>query len=219
MSLLRKIQAAATESAIDITTVLRKAKILAVRLQLPEFEAWVDQELNGYAHGSTLPPYRVVPVEVRGHISRRGLHWNDAPIMVTFLPENLRSWGEACFFYQPIAGLVSAAASSQDGGQLQVQWPQELAIKFGAKGYDGFECLGAWQVVSPHALIGIVDTVRNRILDFSLKIEAENPGAGEAPMGTQPVPRDKVQMIFQNVFYGSVGNVAQNGQGFTQTSK
>ena len=98
-------------------------------------------------------------------------------------------------------------------------WPQELAVKFGAKGYDGFECLGSWQVVSPHALLGIVDTVRNRILDFSLRIEAENPEAGEAVPGTQPIPRDRVQTIFQNTFYGSVGNIAQNGQDFTQMAK
>ena len=220
MTLLREIQAAATESKVDIATVLRKAKILAARLQNPEFVTWVDRELNGYDDRSSLPPYRVVPVEVRGHIrNNSGLHWNDAPIRTTFLPEKLRTWGEVCYFSQPIAAIVSAAASAQHGeGQLQVPWPQELAIKFGAKGYNGFECLGAWQIVSPHALTGIVDTVRNRILDFSLKIESENPNAGEASPDTQPVPRDKVQMLFQNTFYGPVGNVAQHSQDFTQTA-
>src|ERR1017187_5319112 len=112
MSLLREIQAAATESKVDIPTVLRKAKILAVRLQYPEFEAWVDRELNGYAGRSSLPPYRVLPVGVRGHIHRWGLHMNDVPIMTTFLPENLRAWGEECCFYQPIAALVSADRKS-----------------------------------------------------------------------------------------------------------
>jgi hypothetical protein len=124
MSLLREIQAAATESKVDISTVLRKAKILAVRLQYPEFETWVDRgELNGYVHGSSLPPYRVVPIEVRGHICRRGLHWNDAPIMTTFLPENLKAWGEACYFYQPIA-----AACSRPGPSSQIP-PFELQIE------------------------------------------------------------------------------------------
>jgi hypothetical protein len=137
--------------------------------------------------------------------------------MTTSLPEKLRAWGEACYLSQPIAAIVSAAAGAREGGQLQVPWPQELAIRFGAEGYNGFECIGAWQVISPHALMGIVDTVRNRILDFSLKIEAENPEAGEALPNTQPVPRDKVQMIFQNTFYASVGSVAQNSQDFTQT--
>jgi hypothetical protein len=217
MTLLREIQAAATESKVDISTVLRKAKILAARLQNAEFGNWVDRELNGYSDHSTLPPYRVVPVEVRGHISRSGLHWNDAPIMTASLPEKLRTWGEVCYLSQPIAAIASLAAGAQQGVQLQVPWPQELAIRFGAQGYNGFECLGAWQVVSPHALIGVVDTVRNRILDFALKIEAENPEAGEASPDTEPVPRERVQTIFQNTFYAPVGKLAQNGQDFLQT--
>lgn len=217
MTLLREIQGAATESKIDISTVLRKAKILAARLHNPEFETWVDHELNGYGDKSNLPPYRVLGVGVRGHIRRFGLHWNDAPIMATFLPEKLRDWGEVCYLDQPIASIASLAASVQDGGQLRMPWPQELAIKFGAKGYRGFECLGAWQVISLHALVGIVDTVRNRVLEFSLRIEAENPAAGEALPDTQPVPKEKVQMIFQNTFYAPVGNVAQGSQDFNQT--
>jgi len=37
MTLLREIQQAATDSETTISTVLRKAKILAARLQNPEF--------------------------------------------------------------------------------------------------------------------------------------------------------------------------------------
>jgi AbiTii len=123
---------------------------------------------------------------------------------------------EASYLRQPIAAIVAAATSQ---GQLQVEWPQEMAVKYGAKGYLGFECLGAWQIISTYALMGIVDTVRSRILDFALKIEVENPDAGEALPDSQPVPSDKVQMIFQNTFHGAVANVAQNSHGFTQKTK
>ena len=140
MTLLREIQAAATESKVDISTVLRKAKILAARLQNPEFESWVDRELNGYDDRSSLPRYRMLPVEVHGHLrSRLGLHWDHAPIMTSFLPEELRDWGEKSYFSQPIATIASMAASAKDGSELQAPWPQELAVKFGAKGYNGFE--------------------------------------------------------------------------------
>jgi hypothetical protein len=143
MTLLTELQAAATESRVDISTVLRKAKILAATLQNAEFGNWVDRELNGYSDHSALPPYRVVPIEVRGHICRSGLHWNDAPIMTTSLPEKLRAWGEVCYLSQPIAAIASLAAGAALGTQLQVPWPQELAMRFGAKGYNGFECLAA----------------------------------------------------------------------------
>ncbi len=219
MSLLREIEAAATESKVDISTVLRKAKILAARLQNPEFESWVDRELNGYGDRSSLPPYRVLHVEVHGHIrNRSGLHWNDAPIMTSFLPEELRDCGEKSYCSQPIATIASMAARANDGNELQAPWPQELAIKFGAKGYNGFECLGAWQIISPYALVGIVETVRNRILEFVLKIEAQNPDAGEAQPNSRPVPSEKVQMIFNNVFNAPVGNFAQNSEHLRQTA-
>ena len=218
MTLLRQIQIAASESQVSISTVLLKAKILAARLKNPEFAEWVECELNGYPTSKdVLPPYRILPVEAHGLFrSRTGLWWNDAPIMTSFLPDSVKVWGETTYIRQPIAAVVSAAASA---GELQVEWPQEIAVRFGAKGYNGFECLRAWQIVSPHSLIAIVDTVRSRLLDFSLEIEAENPDAGEALPGIKPVPEHRVQMIVNNTFHAPVANVAQNGKEFTQTAE
>lgn len=48
MSLLHDIQEMAVSSKSDISTLLRKCKILAVRLGNDDFKNWIDQELNGY---------------------------------------------------------------------------------------------------------------------------------------------------------------------------
>ena len=175
--------------------------------------------MNGYGD-ALLPAYRIVPIVAHASIRNRfGQHWSEAPVISSLLPEAFRVWGEESHFKQPIAEIVSAAASVKDGRfQLLVQWPQELAIKFGAKGYKDFECLGAWQTVSPHALVGIVDTVRSRLLEFALKIEAENPDAGEAELNRPPVPLEKLRPLVHNVFYGPVGSVAQNSDHFEQTA-
>jgi hypothetical protein len=63
-----------------------------------------------------------------------------------------------------------------------------------------------------------VSALKNRILDFSLKIEAEKPDAGEAPPNSHPVPKEKLQPIIHNVFHGPVGNVAQNSKHFAPTA-
>jgi len=215
MTLLQEIQQAATDSQVDISTVLRKAKILAARLQNPEFESWVDRELNGYSGCSTLPSYRTIPITAYAMISDGFREWNAAPIMPTLLPENLRWWGEKNHLRQPISEVASMAAT---GNTYQVPWPQEMAVRYGAKGYNDFECLRAWQLVSHSALVGIVEGVRNRILEFALKIEAENPDAGEALPNSQPVPRERLQPLVRNVFYGPVGNVALNSENFSQTA-
>ena len=197
---------------------MRKAKILAARLQNPEFESWVDRELNGYIDHSSLPPYRIISVVVQGTLSDGWRRWDNAPIMTSYLPEKFSDWGERSYFIQPIATIAAMAKDSLGPStQLQAPWPQELAVMFGAKGYNGFECLGAWQIITRNALGGVVETVRNRLLDFALKIEAENPHAGEAPPHSEPVPQDKVQQLVNN-YFGPVGNIAQHSQNFRQTA-
>jgi hypothetical protein len=58
MNLLREIQNDLTSSGVEVTTVLRKCKILAARLGSEEFSRWVDWELNGYPDSQPIPGYR-----------------------------------------------------------------------------------------------------------------------------------------------------------------
>jgi hypothetical protein len=80
--------------------------------------------------------------------------------------------------------------------------------------YELSRCLGEISGVEFEQLIS---AVKNRILDFCLKIEAENPDASEALPNTQPVPTEKLRPLVQNLFYGTVGNIAQNSERFSQT--
>ena len=105
MTLLREIQLAATDDQVSISTVLRKAKMLAARLQNRDFEDWVNRELNGFEDGVDLPPYR---------------------IMSSFLLEKLRWWAEKCHLRQPIAAIASMAESESD---MQVHHPRRCARK------------------------------------------------------------------------------------------
>jgi hypothetical protein len=120
MTLLRDIQSAATDSKVEISTVLRKAKILAAKLQNPEFESWVDRELNGYEDCSNLPLYRKIRVVVRGTLSDGYRLWNNAPIMTSFLPEKWSDWGEINYLKQPISAIACLAVD--DETELQAPW-------------------------------------------------------------------------------------------------
>lgn len=65
MTLLREIQAAATEADVPLPTVLRKCKVLASRLRHEPLKEWTDRELNGYPSLNALPDYRQsIPVVV-----------------------------------------------------------------------------------------------------------------------------------------------------------
>jgi hypothetical protein len=81
--------------------------------------------------------------------------------------------------------------------------------------YPGLNCVGIWLEIQPGEFQQLISAVQTRILDFVLKIEAENPAAGEAALHTQPVPPDTVRSLVNN-FYGPVGGLAQNSSDFSQ---
>jgi hypothetical protein len=70
------------------------------------------------------------------------------------------------------------------------------------------------KVTFPRNIIdGMFDAIRNSILAFALKIEAENPKAGDVPSGAQPIPLDRVTTIFLTSVSG--GNALIGGEGQT----
>ena len=69
MSLLREIQnlASCSSKDIDLSSLLRKCKILSARLNHHEFKVWVEKELNGYESDEELPSSRIMKVMSKGH--------------------------------------------------------------------------------------------------------------------------------------------------------
>jgi hypothetical protein len=60
--LILQIQAAALDSKASVTDALRKAKLACVKLELKEFEEWIELELSGYIDKkvSEMPQYRMI---------------------------------------------------------------------------------------------------------------------------------------------------------------
>lgn len=58
-----ELQQEAYQSETDIISLLRKAYLVAKKLNLKEFEEWLDKELNGYKDKQEVPEYRLVKVE------------------------------------------------------------------------------------------------------------------------------------------------------------
>ena len=83
--------------------------------------------------------------------------------------------------------------------------------------FPDMNCVSAWMEISGSEFEQLVSAVKNRILDFVLKIEAENPAAGEAPPNSHPVPEEKLRPLVNN-FFGTIGNVSQNTHHAIQTT-
>ena len=208
MSLLRDIQASAVDSRLPLTSLLRKCKILAVRLGSDDFKGWIDAELNGYSSKDAVPQYRVLRVNSKGHFSgpfQSGMRNADIPLFC--IPEEFRENLRTSYLMESIAALESLVENA-DSGLAQEPWNPDLVLYIGQNIYEDMDCVQAWKTIPISSVVAAIDSVRTRILNFVLEIEAEAPDAGEAPVNSSPVPKDKVTQIFNTYITGDVGNVA-----------
>jgi hypothetical protein len=216
MSLLREIQSAAVDQNGEVATLLRKCKILAVRLGNDEFKTWVDRELNGYTSVEELPPYRILQVESFGNFSGPfGSGLENAPIPPSCLPEQAQDLANKSYMLGPISGYASLLDGAERSNPRE-NWPADAVALFGRKIYQNMACLGAWKLIPRNAIVALIDTIKTRVLNFVLEIEAVAPDAGEAPPNQPPLSQDRVSQVFNTYISGSVQNLATGSTEFSQ---
>jgi hypothetical protein len=216
MSLLRDIQDAAIDANTELSTLLRKCKVLAARLNNAEFNKWVEYELNGYPSVEELPEYRILRVNSKGHFSgpfNSGLRNADIPLFC--IPEKYREFIEHSYLVDPIASIENLI-KHKDSRNPQEPWSPDLVAIVSKDIYHNMSCMQAWKVIPKQAIIAVAETVRNRVLNFVLEIEAEAPESGEAPLKSSPIPQEKIHQIFNTYITGDVQNIATGSSNFRQ---
>ena len=218
-TLLREIQDAAAGSKVPVTELLRKAQILAARLDHQPLKDWIRWELDGYPDEDSLPEYRRLGrVMVKGHFQGAfGSGLQNAQIAeASFSGED--EWVRENWFrhdfYEGVASLEAILESSDQ--TFQVPWPADLLALYGRQMYEGMVCMQAMKVISRGSIVHVLDAVRNKLLAFSLEIEREAPDAGEAAPGEHPVPEEKLTQIFNTNIYGGQATVAAGNRDVVQ---
>lgn len=209
MSLLRQIQNDAVNSNVSVSDLLRKCKILAYRLGNEDFKNWVEYELKGYPKDlDGLPEYRVLNnVNSKGHFSGAfGSGLRNADIPTYNLPNDLQENLSKASFYSPIATLENLASSNSS--VLTQDWKPIVIAHYGGGMYEGYVCMQAWKIIPTSFVIGVVDTIKTKILNFVLEIEMINKDAGDVEINSTPIPQEQVSQIFNINISGSVGNLA-----------
>lgn len=215
MSLLRRIQDATTDPRFQLADVLRMCKILAVRLDHPAFKEWISQELNGYKNLEQLPDYRILK-----KLGSRGDFFGsfnskliNAPIPPTSLPKEFREEFSIKYMCQSISALESivSQATQANTSVLQNYWIADAVAFLGSNIYENMVCGQAWTDIPTSALVGILDIVRSRILDFVLVIETKAPDVGEAEVGEQPISHSFVNFIFDRCILHQNNQTALSG--------
>jgi hypothetical protein len=218
MTLLREIQNAAIDANTSVAVVLRKCKILAARLKHEPFKIWVEKELNGYTKNDELPDYRILkPIESRGNFSGwGGSSMRAALIPPSCLPEKLRKSITEYKFRDGVAQYESLLEG--ETSSLQVPWQADLVVHVAGQIYRNMNCMSAWMVIPSNFMVGLLDTVRNKVLSFALELETEAPDAGERSADAEPLPERVVGHVFNNYILGGSNTIAAGSSHFTQNT-
>lgn len=203
-SIVLELQEMATEKRHDIDDLLRKALLVATKLNLHEFREWINHELRGYPADAEIPPYRTTRATIHVFNSEQGRR---IPFHLYTLPDETIDVLTRVRARQPISSLVELAKS--DESELSVQLsPREE--EFLIKGQDEFP-MQPVKVISRNAVIEAIDAVRSTILEWSLQLEAEGiVGDGMTfSSGDKERAASSKSIHIQN-FQGILGDVSQS---------
>jgi hypothetical protein len=157
MSLVLELQAKAMDLNCSISELLLRAKVVAAKLNLTEFSAWVDSEINGWK--GQVPDYRFIQGQmmVSTPLGAKPLHigMNDLDAMLSKLPAGM-----------PIEEID--AESRKDGAPVTFSFPSDIRNIL-IETYGNMPLLA----VSRNVMRGIVSIVRKEILDWTLKLEKD----------------------------------------------
>ena len=210
MNLLDEIRADLVDESARLSNTLRKAKILASELGIPEFQEWLQFELNGYPERGKVPSYRIVPATNLGTFSgplRSGV--KNMPLPTSNLPEPVKDFAENMVFLESVGALEGILA--QGSRSSQRRWPQEFVLlsRDTIQMLGGMKLVDVKQPIPPYVISGVLDTVKNKLLDFILGMQKSNVTSEGLNDGT--VETTVARNLFNVNIYGD-HNVVASGE-------
>ena len=146
-----------------LSDLLRKALVVAKKLNIEEIQSWIKCELNGYKKGDDIPEYRILRGEVKTFNPYNGV-W--MPIIFGDTKDTEAFSKGSCG--QSVAEIESLIERKSDNPFLLMNFPASISQKL--MQHSGFDRPPTLHVQAS-ALSGILDTVRNTILDWALNLE------------------------------------------------
>jgi hypothetical protein len=204
-SLLLQLQKYALDPTIRASDLLRNALVVAKKLHLTEFESWMEREIDGYPTDGEFPLYR--------WLTGRVMALN--PVQGTWLPIIFKDGDSAAArrsrrpVMQSIAELESLVAGGRGDTVFMMDYSHEHQLH--VMKTTGFASPPMFHV-SISELVRVLDAVRNGILRWALKLEADGVLGDEATFSDKEIAAASGHSYVTNFFgpqhfHGPVGAV------------
>lgn len=183
-----------------LASVLRQCILLSTQLKVPLLRTWALNELNGYSTASDIPAYRVMKVDALGEFEGSGgKRYSNRPIPPALL-EPQHQWSATKIrLFDSIGRLESV---DRDG--VTYPWPPNMILHYQDKLLPDAILLQAWQFIPKSAILGLLDTIRTRVLTAAIDIKngLEQSGVELATVEQHSPASDKAQQTIVNNILG-----------------
>ena len=215
MGKLTELQQDIVNDQVSLATILRKASIFAYELDNEEFKTWVNQELSGYptphgdleAYVASLPKYRVATVASYGTLVLGLTTWSKYRIPVSLMPSELQRQVQTVTASQGIPTIHEMSRADTD--VLHVNWSEyELFVLNTEMEKQRGHFVSAYREVPKTLLVEILNTVRDRLLAFTLELKRKYPETDAENGNAATIVSDSaVKQIF-NITINEGGNMS-----------
>ncbi|MGF6155812.1 hypothetical protein M2267_001040 [Ensifer sp. KUDG1] len=216
MGLLAEIQNDAISDTTPASTLLRKCLVLAHNLDSGLLEDWVLYELKGYPADAEVPDYRKIRINFK--VSANNLAWQvkNQPVPQALVATALDDPDFDMFKCRQAIGTIHED-EIKGSATMNINLDNYSLILQQSGIFDSsFNISRFWGEIPASQVLGIVDAVRNRVLEFALALSKKYPNAGEVGGISikEPAVEKTVNQIFNTTINGNAG-VVGNGENAT----
>lgn len=162
-SLIKEIQRDIINNKESVTSILRKAKLLATKLESSDFLKWINYELEGYPDKESLPKYRIISGEMKAYNPLYG-----------YIPIYFKSPKQAETFsnkpvYDSIITIEKICNEQDSKGEIESPIPHSIKMQL-LKITEGMEPTFLFNQAQ---FLAILENVKNKLLDWVSKLQTE----------------------------------------------
>lgn len=193
MKTVQTLQLKILDSKVSVSELLRNAYYIACKLNLNDFKKWLHSEMYGYAVIDGLPDYRFIQGTLFSFNDFQG--WRSIGIHDKKISELFNRIA----IQDKISEIEYLIKHSEDTQFIQKELPPENRKWFAERAF------GRVVIRLPEQqLAGILDTVRNKILEWALNLEQEEVPGKDMSFNEQEQERATTNVTYNNIVNNSV---------------
>jgi AbiTii len=161
-SLVLQLEKDCMDATTTLLSVLRKALVVANKLNVAKFQNWIELELRGYDPDAQVPRYRVVKGELKAFNPLAG--W----IPIVFADPEMTKHLSQCKIHQAVGELEALLQSSGTHSSIGLRLRPDVERLVMQSGGQNLQVVIH---VTTASMQGVLDQVRTAVLEWCLKLE------------------------------------------------